>query len=131
MASSSSNTRSQMTLFEVKNAMQGDMLYDSRCQKDLWEVIKKLEKQKDGFKAGIKHIQKCKNTNLETLYTIYLQEKLEKVDQVIGMVYDAHFALQEALTHAEMWQTNIGDEKTIESVKCPSVQIKNPVPRKY
>ena len=94
MASSSLNTRPHMSLFDVKNSMQLDMLDESRYQTDLWEVIKKLQAKKDGCKAEIQEIQKRGQTNLESLYVTYLQEMLDKMDNVIGMIYDAHFVLQ-------------------------------------
>ena len=60
----------------------------------------------------------------------YIQEKLDKMDDVIGMIYDAHFALQGVLTQAEMWQKNIGEDATVDSVKCPPARIKKLVQKK-
>ena len=80
--------------------------------------------------AEIQEIQHRGQTNFETLYVTYLQEKLDKIDDVIDMIYDTHVALQRVFTHAEMWQQNIGEDATVDIVKCPSARIKKSVQKK-
>jgi hypothetical protein len=112
------NQRPAMTLFEVKNAMQLDMLLDSHRQQELWEVIKKLIDKKDVVKADLQELDAPGRvmTNLEQVFATYLKKKLAWLDSQIGMAYDAHFALRDAIANTETWQGYVNEDVTVDQI---------------